>query len=401
MNWKRTFYAILAAQVITIAAFDVSMPIIPFYLQELGARGIAEVNFWNGLTQAGAAIMLAIFSPIWGSLADYYGRKKMLLRATLGGCVVLGLLALATAPWHVFALRMIQGCLTGTVAAATVLTSSVVPEKKVGFCLGVLTTSIFVGAATGPLLGGLISDYVGHRANFLVTSFLLFISALIILLFVREDFTPVKGTQGFLKKAMPDLSVITSIPSLMPLFLILFTIQLSGSIVNPVVPLYIQWLTPDAEKVATVTGIILSFSALASALSAAIIGSVSDRFGYRRTLALCMIGAIVFYVPQGLVSGWIGLFIFRIIGGIFLGGTMPSVNALLAQRTPREKRGAVFGLSASFSSTGNATGPAIGAVAAASAGYRSVFFITAALLTLAGISMALRKKNEANYAKKK
>ncbi len=36
---------------------------------------------------------LAIFAPIWGSLADSHGRKLMLLRAMIGGTVLLGLLA--------------------------------------------------------------------------------------------------------------------------------------------------------------------------------------------------------------------------------------------------------------------------------------------------------------------
>ena len=104
MNWKKTFYAILTAEFLAIAGFATSMPIIPFYLQELGAKSVAEVNFWNGLIQTGAAITLAIFSPIWGSLADHYGRKKMLLRAMFAGSIVLGLLAFATSPWQVLGL---------------------------------------------------------------------------------------------------------------------------------------------------------------------------------------------------------------------------------------------------------------------------------------------------------
>jgi DHA1 family multidrug resistance protein-like MFS transporter len=218
-------------------------------------------------------------------------------------------------------------------------------------------------------------------------------SALIILFFTQEEFTPKPGKSNFLKNAVPNFSIIRNIPQLLPLFFIVFTIQLAMSIINPILPLYIQWLTPDVKILGTATGLILSISAVSSALAAALIGKVSDRFGYMRMLGICMAGAVLFYIPQGLASNWTQLLFMRIFDGIFLGGTMPAVNALLAKGTPLEERGSVFGLSTSFSSTGMATGPAIGAVSAAILGYRSVFFITALLITIAWISLLFRRGN--------
>ena len=170
MNWKRTFFALIAAEALAIAGFSTSMPIIPYYLQELGATSHTAINFWNGLIQASAAVALALFSPVWGSLADHYGRKKMLLRAMFGGSLIIGLMTMVTAPWQLWILRTLQGCVTGTVAAATVLTTSVVPENKTGFSLGILQTAVYTGSSMGPLIGGIVSNALGHRANFLVTS---------------------------------------------------------------------------------------------------------------------------------------------------------------------------------------------------------------------------------------
>jgi DHA1 family multidrug resistance protein-like MFS transporter len=68
--------------------------------------------------------------------------------------------------------------------------------------------------------------------------------------------------------------------------------------------------------------------------------------------------------------------------GIALGGLIPSANALIAQYTPLEKRGAVFGLTASLSGLGGFVGPLLGAVLATSLGFRATF-IAAGLLLLA------------------
>lgn len=393
-SWKRTFIAILIAEGFAIAGFATSMPIIPFYLQELGATTVGEVNFWNGLIQGGGSLTMAIFAPLWGALADVYGRKKMLLRAMTAGAVVLGLISFASAPWQVFVLRIIQGSLTGTIAAATVLVSSIVPEKKVGFSLGLLQTSVFVGASVGPFFGGIISDLFGHRVNFIATSFLLFSAAAIVLILVEENFTPKKNSKGLFRNAIPDFRLLRTLPGVLSLFLMIFSVRFAGSIVNPIMPLYIQWLTPGLGLLGTITGVILSISAGASAVSAALIGKLSDRFGYSAMLGVCVAGSVLFFIPQGMVHSWQELLVLRIFDGIFLGGTLPVLNAIMARKVPAEKRGTVFGMGSSFSSAGFAAGPAVGAFTAASFGYPPVFFLTSALLACAGVLLFKRSKRE-------
>ena len=98
MSWKRSFFAVFFAEGLAIAGFSISMPVIPLFFSELGLHTEASINFWNGLTQTSSAIALAVFAPIWGALADRYGRRSMLLRAMFGGAVLVGLMAFVTAP---------------------------------------------------------------------------------------------------------------------------------------------------------------------------------------------------------------------------------------------------------------------------------------------------------------
>ena len=110
-----------------------------------------------GLIQSLPAISLAVMAPIWGSLADNYGRKPMLLRAMFGGAAIMVLQGLVTSPWQLLALRIIQGCITGTVAAATVLLASAAPKEEVGYGLGLLQMAVYLGSSLGPMLGGIVS----------------------------------------------------------------------------------------------------------------------------------------------------------------------------------------------------------------------------------------------------
>src|SRR5208283_4041238 len=123
-GWKRTLYAIAAGELLAVAGFTTSTPIIPFYLQDLGVSDPFRLKLLTGLLQALPSVSLVFFSPIWGSLADNYGRKPMLLRALFGGVLIMLLQGLVTAPWQLLALRTLQGCITGTIAAATILVAS-------------------------------------------------------------------------------------------------------------------------------------------------------------------------------------------------------------------------------------------------------------------------------------
>ena len=122
-GWVRSFNALWIAELFAIMGFSTSNPIIPLYLTELGVHDPAALNWWTGAINGISSLALAIFAPMWGALADSYGRKIMLLRAMIGGSIIIGLLAITNSPWQVLLLKTLQGCITGTIAAATVLTA--------------------------------------------------------------------------------------------------------------------------------------------------------------------------------------------------------------------------------------------------------------------------------------
>lgn len=375
------------------AGFSTSTPIVPFYLQDLGVSDPLRLKLLTGLVQALPSLALAFFSPIWGSIADNYGRKPMLLRAMFGGTVVMLLMGMVTAPWQLVVLKTIQGCITGTVAAATILVASIAPREEAGYGLGLLQMAIFLGSSLGPLIGGVIADLFGRRVNFFATSFLLLAAGIIITRFVDDPFTPPLNRKSIARSLLPDFRPLTQSRVLVSLLAVIAADQISGSIANPFLPLFIQKISADASHVGSTTGVILGLGAMASALAAVTIGKVSYRLGYKRSLVICMVGASIFLIPQAFARSPLQLLLLRIASCFFVGGNLPSVNALLAQRVEPGKQGSIYGLSSSIASSSNALGPVIGASIAMSAGYGAAFLATAGILAAAGIAITIFVKN--------
>ncbi len=387
-SWRLSFKALLAAEFLAIMGFQTSTPILPLYLQDLGVSEPFELNLWNGVINAATSLAIALVAPIWGALADSYGKRLMLLRATIGGTIVLSLMAIVSSPWQLLVLKTIQGLLTGTVAAATVLTAAIVPAREAGYRLGLLQVAIYLGTSTGPLVGGLISDLLGNRANFLVTGLLLALASFLVFCFVEEDLSP-KPRQGSLfQKMLPDFSVLKATPILGALLFAVFAVQLANGTANPILPLIILDLKGGGVGTGSLVGLIIGSASLTGALAAALVGKAGARLGYGRTLLACLALSALFYIPQGFARSPYLLLLLRMAGGAFLGASIPTLNALFARQAPRERQGAVFGLSSSMSSGGSAFGPMIGALTANLMGYSAVFFATAAILGLATLIMA-------------
>ncbi len=394
MNWKRNLYAIWAAELLAVAGFNTSMPIIPFYLQDMGISDPGLLKFWVGIIQSTAAIAMGLIAPVWGRLADSYGRRMMLLRAMFGGAIVLALMGFVTTPWELLALRILQGLLTGTIAAATVLVAATVPAEEAGYGMGLLQTAVYVGATVGPMIGGLVSDFSSNRVTFFVTAGMLAAAGVIVWFFVEENFVPPDRQRRGLRGAMkPDFSVVLKSPLLIYLILIGFAVQIANGVVNPIMPLFVQQISANASRVAAISGLILGVGAFSSALSAAGLGRMSFRLGYNRMLFICMVGALVLQVPQAFVTSTTQLFVLRLLTGFFLGGAIPAVNALIANNTRKEVQGSVYGINTSVSAAGMAIGPAVGATVAVWFGYSSAFLATAVVLGGGALMVVLLARN--------
>lgn len=383
ISWKKTFYAVLGAEFLALTGFGTSTPITPLFLQDLGVNEPAALNLWVGAVNFGTCFALAFMAPIWGRLADSYGRKSMLLRALAGGGLIIFLIGFTQTPGQFLVLRVLQGAITGTVAAANVLIASVVPEEETGLRLGLLQMGIALGNSLGPLMGGYMADAVGHRFTFFVTSLLLVLAALIVHYGVKESFQPKLPAKFSAKSLLPDIRPLFESRIVLTLVILAGLVQLGIAFVIPILPLYVQEIV-GGVRVASTTGLILGVSALASALASALTSRVASRVGSTRLLFFSFFLAGAFHIPQAFAWSSDSLLVSRMLTAIMLGMAIPLISILLAQNTERSRQGSIYGLAASMNAVGMAAGPMIAAVVAVVAGYQAVFLCAAVILAGSG-----------------
>jgi DHA1 family multidrug resistance protein-like MFS transporter len=249
--------------------------------------------------------------------------------------------------------------------------------------------AVFLGGSLGPLFGGVVADLFGRRVTFFATSALLFAAGLVIMRFAEDDFTPPPDKKRILQSLLPDFSPLTKSTALWSLLAVIAADQIAGSVLGPFLPLFIQDMSAGSSRVGSMTGLILGLGAVSSAIAALTVGKISYRIGYKRALVICMVGAALFMVPQAFVRSPVQLLFLRIASCFFVGGNLPSANALIAQKAERGKQGSIYGLSSAIASGSNALGPVIGASIAVTAGYGTVFLTTAGILAAAGISITM------------
>ena len=397
-SWKRSFIALLIAQTFALIGFSIIQPIIPFFLMEdIGVTDPVQLKTWVGLLHAAPAFFMAIFAPIWGNLADIYSRRAMLLRAMLGGSIIMTFMAFVSTPWQFLLLRSIQGCITGTVAAATVLAVGIAPPGQVAFALGMLQAGIAVGNSLGPMIGGLLADFLSFRAAFFATGICLAIAGFIVLIWVKEEAKPLLR-EGDVKKftLIPNFRPIADSPLLITILFISFGVSTATSVTIPMLPLFIRELVLSANGeevlIASTVGLVKGVAAASLAIAAVLMGKLADRIGYWRPLIFCMAAGALFLVLQGLIVTTVTqLIILRVIASFFKGGALPLAKSIIAVSSEKEKQGVAYGVNSSVTAAGKAVGPMIGS-SVAMLGLRSVFVASAAILALTSVVAACRRK---------
>jgi MFS transporter, DHA1 family, multidrug resistance protein len=379
-QWQRTLWAMVGIQFVMTMSFSMLTPIMPLFLPELGVKSESAVDLWAGVLAGITSFVAAFASPLWGRLADRHGRKLMLLRSSLAVGLFAGLMGAAGNVWQLFAFRALMGVFAGFSSTAIALVASQAPEDRLGFALGWLSTGQLVGSLVGPLLGGALADMTGsYRIPFYCTSATILVSTGFVWFGVRERFVATAQARGR-RVLVSSLIAVARSPGLLALFFVLLMAQFGVRTVQPVVTLYVKEMLGPRPDLATLSGIAFSITGLANVVAAPFLGNKSDVIGYRRVLLIALLGATLATLPQAFTQNyWVFTFL-RFAVGLFIGGILPTANALVGRLVPRSQRGTVYGITSSAMFLGNSLGPLSGGVVAAVFGLRWVFLITAAVL---------------------
>ena len=374
ISWKENLRVAWFGSFLTGASISLVVPFMPIFVEQLGIEG-DQVAFYAGLAISVSAVSAALVSPIWGILADKYGRKPMMIRAGLAMTITMGGLAFVPNIYWLLFLRLLNGVFTGFVPNATALIASQVPKDKSGAALGTLSTGVVAGTLTGPFVGGFIAEIFGIRNVFLLVGSFLFLAAILTIFFIKEDFQPVAK-----EKAIPTKEVFSSFKYprlLVNLFLTSFVIQFSAQSIGPILALYVRDLG-QSENLLFVSGLIVSSMGFSSMMSAGILGKLGDKVGNHRLLVAAQIYSVIIYLLCAHATSPLQLGLYRFLFGLGTGALIPGVNALLSKMTPKSGVSRIFAFNQVFFYLGGVIGPMAGSAVAGYLGYHAVFYATAA-----------------------
>jgi len=376
--WKKNLLVCWFGCFATAAGLSQIAPVLPLYIEHLGVENIEEIEQWSGIAFGVTFIVMAIASPIWGQAADRYGRKPMLLRASLGMAIVITCMGFVQNVYQLVGLRLIQGAVSGFVSAAITLIAIQVPKERAGWALGTLSTGAVGGMLLGPLIGGYLAETWGFRSVFYATGTLLMIAFMASLLFVQEEFQPPK------KNVLSFREVWSLIPNpriMITMFVTTFILQLALLSIEPIITVFITQLHVTTH-IALISGMVFAASGLANMLAAPQLGKISDKIGPHKVILVALIVAGLLFIPQAFVKNPWQLMGLRFLLGIAAAGLLPSINTLIMRNTPKSITGRSFGYNQSAQFLGSFGGSLLGGQTAANFGIHYVFFITGSLLLL-------------------
>ena len=380
--WRQNLYVCLAGSFTTIVAMTLLLPFLPLYVEQLGVTSPAAIVRWSGIAFGVTFLAASLVSPLWGRLADRYGRKLMLVRASFGMAVVMSLIGLAHNIYELVGLRLAAGLAGGYASGAIILVAMQTPKDRSAWALGTLSIGTMAGSLVGPLLGGILPGLIGLRETFFAAGAAIFLAFLATCLFVREDRAALAAKR---KAEGPRTGTWAAIPDRRPVVALLMTalmLMFANMSIEPIITVYVQQLVDDPSRVALMSGLVMAASALASILAAPRIGRLADRIGAWHVVIGSLAACGLLLIPQAFVTDAWQLVALRFLMGLALAGLLPSVTALIRHSVPDGVTGGVLGYSQSAQYMGQIAGPLVGGFAGASFGMRSVFFATSLLMLL-------------------
>lgn len=364
-------------------------PLYPLFIQQdLGVDDPEKAAFWAGFSSTFLAFTMATFGPLWGYLADKYGRKPMVLRAFLGGSLVLVLNGLVTDVWQLMLVRVLHGALSGSVGSVMALGASVVPRNRIPLVIGVLQFSLFFAFTIGPLAGALLASAVGFRATYFIAAGTVATSAIIVLIFISEDFEKPQASEGDGYSFFGELKRVVTTKGVLSGLAVVALVQGAPAILQPVIPGFIQLIT-DGSRVITGSGYAFALLGLMSGVTALFIGRFNERLDLRAVLILCCFGASAAFLSQFFVHSYVMFLLLIGMFGLFSGGMLVSINSIVGMLIPKRHLGAAFGVVNSANSLAWGFSPLIGGSLAWTMGFRRVFPVAALVLAMTGLLVAL------------
>lgn len=195
--WNRNFVLLFLTNLLVLAAFYASIPIIPVYCQEIGITG-SKV----GIVLTAMSVATILFRPVAGYLLDNFNRYRVYL-------IFLAMFCLAFPAFLAFPIfgllvvvRLYMGAVYSVCGSATMtLASDVLPPMKITEGISRFAFTISIGMAVGPYVGIQVQNHLNSKTSFM-TVFAISVAALVCVSCCRIKYPKVQRKKFALKDSI-------------------------------------------------------------------------------------------------------------------------------------------------------------------------------------------------------
>ncbi|MCX2731719.1 MFS transporter [Saccharopolyspora sp. NFXS83] len=344
-----------AGQFVNTAGLMMLVPIMPFYLKDMGIRGVAETQTWAGVAIAAPALALTVATPLWGRLGDRVGRKWMVVRALLGLASAMVVMALAFSPVVLVAGRLLQGALGGVVEAAAAFAGSAGSDKKRGSSLGKSFSATAAGALVGPIAGGLFVGAGGLRQLMFVIAVAAVVLAVGCAVGLGE---PERARPSGRERSRKNRRGVLSVPGAVPLALAAVGVYFGVYGLIPVFAEHVSGIVTAPNSASLWVGVLHSVMWGATLLGSFWWGKRNDVTGRPvRAFALAAGGCAVSIAAVVLPLGPLAVIPLRLVQGFCFAALAQSLFLHFSHHAPEERKSSLVSTANSFLLIGQSAGP--------------------------------------------
>lgn len=353
------------------------LPTLPAYIQDVGATP-QQVGFVMGCF----AIGLLCSRTFLGNLADSHSRKLVILIGSIvAGTAPIGYIFVQSVP-GLAGMRAFHGI---SIAAFTIGYSALAidfsPREHRGKIIGYMNLAVPMGMTIGPALGGFLQGSLGYQVLFSVSGSC-GILALLLGSRLRDKMNRevISDLATKVKEPEPTRSFreLTHDSALITPAIVLFLI---GSVFGTLVaflPLYVRELELSLN-----IGLFYTVIAIASFTVRLFVGEAADRYGRGILISISLVCYIISMLFLAKADNATMLLLAGIAEGSGAGILIPTILALISDRSYDNERGRVYALCLGGFDVGIAlAGPILGLLEA-SLGYQGLFTLATILSAIA------------------
>ena len=400
-------FVLMATAFIDMLGLLMVIPLIPFYIKELGGNGInfmgmhVGVGLITGFIVSAFTVAQLLSAPLWGRFSDKFGRRPALLIALGAEGIAFLIFGFANSLWVLLLSRIVQGAGGGTVGVIQAYVADATEPENRARSLGWLSAATNLGVALGPVLGSMAVTFgehdimpgspslaLGRTAPGIFAALLCFVNILFARRYLPESW--VRTAEHEANRPRPQdaaMRVITHSGEPASRLIWIYAIAMGAfNGAMAVLALFLNAQFQVTEK--TIGYFFMYIGAISVFTRVLLLGKAVDRYGEARLsrLGIVILSLGLATMPLSRSLGILALTVALIpLGTAF---TFPCVTSLLSRVTSAADRGLYMGLQQTFGGVARIIAPLWAGFAYDRLG-TGIPFYSSAVLVLATIGLGL------------